>query len=125
MVPNTARGEQAIELAGEPFTLVPSLRAIEAVESQVAPLLVLYRRIVSFSTGATELATLVWLLASEGGKQKDPSRDEVLEAVLSHGVSPTVETLLPALHRIVFATEPPEELRDEEATADDAEPGKS
>ncbi|WP_375197365.1 gene transfer agent family protein [Sphingobium sp.] len=93
--PNGARGEAALELGGETFTLRPSFAALVAAESELGPLFALVERAAEGRLSLSEMAGLFWhcLVDPPGGLTREALGEAIVAAGLAK-LSPVLRGIL-------------------------------
>jgi len=93
--PNGARGEAALELAGETVRLRPSFAALVAAEEELGPLFELVDRAADGKLSLTDIAALFWhcLVDRPEGLTRDRLGEAIVEAGLAK-LSPVLRGIL-------------------------------
>ena len=96
---NPARGEAAIEIAGERLTLRPSFEALVAAEEELGSLFELVERAAAGGLKLGEIVALFWhCLGERAGR---PGREQVGEAVAELGLANATPVLRVLLSQIL------------------------
>ena len=94
-VPNPARGEAGVRVAGETLMLRPSFAALVAAEEALGPLFALVERAADGTLGVGEIVTLFWhcLRDPPEGLTREQLGDAVIEAGIA-AATPVLRVLL-------------------------------
>ncbi len=93
--PNPARGEAALNVAGETLILRPTFTALVAAEEELGPLFALVERAAEGRLGIGETVALFWHCLAD--PPETLTRERLGEAVAGQGlakVTPALRTLL-------------------------------
>ena len=96
--PNSARGEAALEVAGEALRLRPSFAALVAAEEELGPLFALVERATDGKLTLAELVGLFWHCQVE---RQGLSREALGEALLAAGLARATPVLKAILQQIL------------------------
>ncbi len=93
--PNGARGEAALDLAGERLRLRPSFAALVAAEEELGPLFDLVDRAADGKLSLSDMAALFWhcLVDPPQGLTRDTLGEAIVEAGLAK-LSPVLRGIL-------------------------------
>ena len=94
-VANPARGEAAIEVAGEALVLRPSFEALVSAEEELGPLFALIERAAEGGLRLSEMAALIWHCVRD--RPDWVTRDKVGATLAEAGLAkatPVLKTLL-------------------------------
>ncbi len=98
-VPNPARGEAGVRVAGEILVLRPSFAALVAAEDALGPLFALIERAADGTLGIGEIVTLFWHCL------RDPpeglTREQLGDAVIEAGIAAATPVLRVLLRQIL------------------------
>ena len=90
-IPNPARGEASLRIAGETLVLRPSFAALVAVEGEIGPLFALVERAADGRLALSEMVALFWHCL------RDPpaglTRDAFSEGVAAGGLAAATPAL--------------------------------
>lgn len=96
---NEARGEVALVVAGEAFTLRPSFAALVAAEAELGPLFALVERAVEGKLTLAEMAGLFWHCLAEA--PAGLTREALGEAIVRAGLAAVTPVLKGVLRQIL------------------------
>lgn len=94
-VANPARGEAALTLAGQRYTLRPSFQALVAAEQDVGPLFALVEKAAAGQLTLADTVSLIWHCLHD--KPDAMTREALGELIAETGIgmlSPLLQTLL-------------------------------
>ena len=83
--PNSARGEAALELAGETLRLRPSFAALVAAEQELGPLFELVDRAADGKLSLSDIAALFWHCLADA--PEGLTREGLGEAIVEAGLA--------------------------------------
>jgi hypothetical protein len=94
-VPNSARGEAALEIAGETLRLRPSFAALVAAEEELGPLFDLVDRAADGKLSLSDIAALFWhcLIDPPAGMTREALGEAIVEAGLAK-LSPVLRGII-------------------------------
>ena len=96
---NPVRGEAALVIAGEAWTLRPTFTALVAAEEELGSLFALVERAAGGGLKLAEMVALFWHCCAPQAGQR-PTRDQIGEAICASGlasVTPPLRLLLEAV----------------------------
>jgi hypothetical protein len=96
---NAARGEAALVLGGETFTLRPSFAALVAAEEELGPLFALVERAARGELSLAEMAGLFWHCLTE--PPAGMTREDLGEAIVATGLASLTPVLRGILRQIL------------------------
>ncbi|EQB01724.1 hypothetical protein L288_17545 [Sphingobium quisquiliarum P25] len=98
-VPNGARGEAALELAGETVRLRPSFAALVAAEEELGPLFELVDRAADGRLSLSDMAALFWHCLAD--PPQGLTRERLGEAIVEMGLAKLSPVLRGILRQIL------------------------
>ncbi|MFQ5347370.1 MAG: GTA-gp10 family protein [Rhodothalassiaceae bacterium] len=103
---NPLRGEVALELGGRSHVLRPSFAALLAIESEVAPLLVLAQEAAEGRVRVEAMATVFHhCLYLEDGAAR-PTVGEIGEVILADGLMPSLKAYRALIENVLMGPAP-------------------
>lgn len=96
---NGARGEAALELGGETWTLRPSFAALVAAEEELGPLFDLVERAADGKLSLTDMAALFWHCLAD--RPAGLTREALGEAIVGAGLAKLSPVLRGILKQIL------------------------
>lgn len=96
--PNAERGEAALEVGGETWTIRPSFGALVAAEAEVGPLFALVDRVADGKLSLADLVALLWHCLVDRDRM---TREAVGEAVLAVGLARVTPVLKAVVQQIL------------------------